>query len=217
MKRLLLLLLLPLVVQAQDLQTGVTWSDGDTVNAAGLNNSINNATILPTFLSNKGSSSPISSDLFLFYQGGTTSLKQTTLGSLFSLGLSYNTKTANTFLSGPTSGSAAAPTFRAIVPHDTRVASNATVSATIDASLARTFTRTLTANTTYTISNMLDGDCITVVVIQAASGGPYTAAFSGVAWRGGTAPVQTTTASKKDLYTIINISGQGYGTASQNY
>lgn len=217
MKRLALLLFLPLAAYAQDLSTGNNFTDGDTVNAAALNNSINNATILPTFLSNKGSGAPISSDLFLFYQGGTTSLKQASLGSLFSAGLGFSTKNANTFYSGPASGGSATPTFRTMVPHDTTVATNATVSATLDASLARTFTRTLSANTTFTVANMLDGETISVLVQQAASGGPYTAAWSGIAWRGGTAPVQTATANKRDIYTIIKIGGTGYGSASQNY
>ena len=36
-------------------------------------------------------------------------------------------------------------------------------------------------------------------------------------WRGGTAPTQTTTASKIDLYTFIHIGSKVYATASQNY
>lgn len=218
MKRLLfVLLLIPLLGRAQDLQTGVTFADGDTVNAAALNNSINNATILPTFLYNKGSGSPASSDLFLFYQSGTSSLKQATLATLFTAGLNFTPHAANTFWAGPSSGSAATPTFRTIVPHDTTVATNSTVSATLDASVARTFSRVLTANTTFTVANMLDGETISVLVQQAASGGPYTAAWSGIAWRGGTAPVQTATANKRDIYTIIKIGGTGFGSASQNY
>src|SRR2546423_8777080 len=113
MKKLLLLLLLPLAAYAQDLQTGNTFSDGDTVNAASLNNAINNATILPSFLSGKGAGTHVATDLMLFYQGGTTSLKTVTLSSAFDLGLSFSTRTANTFLAGPgvAGAAAAAPTW----------------------------------------------------------------------------------------------------------
>ena len=220
MKRLFLFLFLAGMASAQDLQTGVTFSDGDTVNAAALNNAVNNATILPSFLANKGVSTPISTDTFLFYQGGTSSLKQASLAQLFDTSLSFNTRNANNFLAGPgTSGAgAAAPTWRTITPHDTSIVTEVTTGATtINALTSRTAYRILAANTTYTISNMVDGETITVAVRQAAAGGPYTATFTGVLWPSATAPVQTTTANKLDLYTFIKIGGVVYGNRSQNY
>lgn len=219
MKRILLFLFLPLSVYAQDLQTGNTFTDGDTVNAAVLNNAVNNATILPTFLSNKGAGTPAPTDLFLFYNGGSTSLKQSSLSSLFSLGMSFNTQNALTVFAGPgTSGATATnPTWRTLTPHDTSMPTNVTVNTFIDGVTARTFSRTLSANTTFTFPNLIDGETVTVVVKQAAAGGPYTASFSGAIWRTGATPVMSTGANKQDVYTFIKVGTTIFGAASQNY
>jgi len=211
--------LLAVAARAQDLQTGNTLVDGVQYHAADFNNMVNSGTILPTFLSGKGAGTPVSTDLCLFYQGGSSSLKQTTLSSLFSQGLSFNTQTALTVLAGPgiSGASAAAPTFRAVSPHDTAGGTNSVVSTTINGSLSRTFYRVLTANTTFTLASLIDGEAVTVAVRQAGSGGPYTTTFTGVFWENSTAPVQTTGASKVDLYTFIQIGGNVYGTFSPNH
>jgi len=208
---------------AQDMSKGHTFTDGDTVHAADLNTLVDGATILHTFISNKAVTTPLTSDLFIFDQASTNTLKAVSLASLLTAGNALDTSTvraANVFYGGPISGASAAPTFRALVPADTSDATNTAGGTTVDCSLARTFDRTLSANTLYTLTNISDGETVTVAVHQAASGGPYTATFTvagGVTWRGGTAPTQTTTASKIDLYTFIHIGSKVYATASQNY
>lgn len=205
---------------AQDLQTGVTFSDGMTVHAADLNASINNATILETFISNKSTATPLTTDRLLFDQVSTSSLKTVTVADLMVAGNALSTSTVrgvNTVLAGPASGSSAAPTFRALSPGDTSDPTNTGGGTTIDCSIARTFSRTLSANTAFTLISIADGETVTVAVKQAATGGPYTAGFFGITWRGGVAPTQTTTANKTDLFTFIKIGPFVYGSASQNY
>jgi hypothetical protein len=208
---------------AQDLSKGHTFTDGDTVHASDLNTLVDSATILPTFLSNKATATPLTTDIFLFDQASTSTLKTVSLANLLGAGsavVTTTTRTANTFLGGPNSGAAAAPTFRVLTPADTSDATNTAGGTTVDCSIARTFSRTLAGNTTYTLTNISDGETVTVAIKQAASGGPYTAAFTvagGITWRGGTAPTQTTTANKTDLFTFIHIGSVVYGTASQNY
>jgi len=223
MKRTLAVALLSLVlnhIYAQDISKGVTFTDGMTVHASDLNTAIDNATILSTFYSGKGAGTPLTTDSLLFHQASTSTLKSVSLANLMTAGNAVNTSTvraANTVLAGPTSGSSAAPTFRLISAADTAIATNTAVSSTIDWSSARTFFRTLTANTTYSFTNLKDGETVTVAVRQAAFGGPYTAAFTGVAWKGSVAPTQTTTANKVDLYTFIDFGGTIFGSASQSY
>jgi hypothetical protein len=218
-----LFLFFPLAVNAQDISKGHTFVDGDTVHASDLNTLVDSATILETFISNKSVATPLATDNFLFDQGSTSTLKAVSLANLLSAGNALNlttVRTANTFLGGPGSGATAAPTFRALVPADTSMATNTAGGTTIDCSIARTFSRTLAANTTYTLTNIPDGDTVTVAVKQAAAGGPYTTTITvagGVTWKGGVAPVQTTTANKTDLFTFIHIGSVVYGSASQNY
>src|ERR1043166_5416945 len=69
---------------AADLQTGHNFSDGETVSAALLNNSINGGTILPGFISDKQNAVPVSTDSFVFYQASGGTLKRSTLSSLLS-------------------------------------------------------------------------------------------------------------------------------------
>lgn len=214
------LLLIASLGYAQDIQKGVTFSDGMTVHGADLNNAIDNATILPTFYSAKGNGTPLTSDNILFYQGSTSTIKKVTLADLLTAGHALDlttTRTANFVLAGPATGSAAAPTFRLLSPYDLRVVTETAGGSTINCSTSTTFSRTLSANTTYTLSNMVDGQVVTAAIKQAASGGPYTATFSGVTWKGGVAPTQTNVANKVDLYTFIKIGTPVYGSASQNY
>jgi hypothetical protein len=226
MKRILSVLFVTLALQssyAQDISKGVTFTDGMTVHGADLNNAIDNATILPTFFSTKGSATPLTTDLLLFHQNSTSTIKQATVATVMTAGNALNTTTtqsAKTFYGGPTAGSAAAPTFRLLSPFDTSDATDTGGGTTVDCSLARTFSRTLAANTTYTLTNIADGETVTVSVAQAAAGGPYTASFTvagGITWRAGVTPTQTATASRIDLYSFIHIGSKVYGSASQDY
>lgn len=95
---------------------------------------------------------------------------------------------------------------------------SAAVSASdIDWAAANTFHKTLSANTTVTFSNNINGQTIIVTLANDATGG-YTVTWpSGVKWQGGTLPVQTTAASKTDVYTFIQVNGVIYGTVIQNF
>ena len=215
------LLLTPFVVYGQDLSKGHTFNDGDTVHASDLNTLVDSANILETFISNKGTATPLASDFLLFDQVSTSTLKRAAVSDVLSAGSAVVTSTnrnANTFLGGPATGAATAPTFRLLKPADLSVPTAAVAASTIDCSTSNTFTKTLTTNTSFTLSNIPNGAVVTIAVRQAAAGGPYTATFPGVFWRGGTAPTQTVTPSKIDLYTFIAIGGIGtLGSASQNY
>jgi hypothetical protein len=70
---------------AGDILTGTTFSDGQTVTAALLNNAVNNATIQPAFISGQGSASPASTDQIVFYQTSGGTLKKSTLSNLLAL------------------------------------------------------------------------------------------------------------------------------------
>lgn len=220
-KLLLLLLLLPTLARGQDISKGLTFTDGMTVHASDLNSAIDNATILRTFYSNKSTGTPLSTDSVLFDQASTSTLKKVTIADLMTAGGAVSTsttRTANTILAGPVSGSAAAPTFRLLKPPDTTAATIAIPSTTIDASLSHTFYKQVAGNTAFTITNIANGQVITVAIRQAGTGGPFNATFPGVFWKGGVAPVLTSTASKIDLFTFIDIGGVGIlGSASQNY
>lgn len=88
--------------------------------------------------------------------------------------------------------------------------------AEIDWSLANDFHKTLIANITFTFSNLAD-QTINITLIQDATGGRTVTWPAGIKWQGGTAPTQTTTASKADVYTLKRVNGIIYGAVSQNY
>ena len=100
------------LVASQDIQTGVTWADGQEVTAAQLNNTLNDATILPTFYSGKPSGSPGLIDFVLYLDHVTNALKLSTIDDV-------NVKVpvgANLFLGGPPTVGSAIPTYRALQP-----------------------------------------------------------------------------------------------------
>lgn len=81
------------------------------------------------------------------------------------------------------------------------------------------FTDTLTANTTYTFSSTTVGKTIEVNVVNNATS--YTVSWpSGILWQGGSAPVQTTSASgiRMDTYFFVKLNSSQYrGSYSQNF
>lgn len=84
----------------------------------------------------------------------------------------------------------------------------------IDWKLASVFTKTLAANSTFTFSNMADGQTIYVALTNTASN--YTVTWPTVKWSNGFTPVQTTGA-KTDLYCFTKIGSDVFGTFTQNY
>jgi hypothetical protein len=92
---------------------------------------------------------------------------------------------ANSFLAGPASGSAAAPTVRALTPYDIALPYSAAFSATItmDASIYNALFLTLTGNvTSFTVINPVIGAQITLVIAENSTGNwtfAYPANFKG--------------------------------------
>jgi len=92
-----------------------------------------------------------------------------------------------------------------------------TISASaIDWSLSNSFYKTLGANTTFTFSNAVDGQVITICLLNTTSN--YTVTWPTIKWAGGTAPTMTTGA-KYDVYTIYYNATVGayFGSYVQNF
>lgn len=82
-----------------DLQSGESFADAQSFNAARANNAVNAATILPAFITGKSADIPIAVDTIVFYQDSSSSLKKTTLSNLLTLIGTNNTFTGNTNIS----------------------------------------------------------------------------------------------------------------------
>ena len=86
----------------------------------------------------------------------------------------------------------------------------------IDWRLTNTFSKTLAANSTFTFSNTLAGQMITVILTNTASNYTVTWSDASIRWSGGVAPTQTI-GSKTDVYTFVKIGSTIYGSAIQNF
>jgi len=92
-----------------------------------------------------------------------------------------------------------------------------TISASaIDWSVSNSFYKTLSANTTFTFSNAVDGQVITICLLNTTSN--YTVTWPTIKWAGGTAPIMTTGAHY-DVYTIYYNATVGayFGSYVQNF
>ena len=85
----------------------------------------------------------------------------------------------------------------------------------IDWSTSNNFYGTLTGNTTFTFSNAVAGQVITVQVIQTGTNS-YTSTWPSAKWPGGTAPVQTAGAAAHDDTTFLYINSAYDGSSIQN-
>lgn len=85
----------------------------------------------------------------------------------------------------------------------------------IDWRVGNVFSKTLAANSTFTFSNVADGNTIVVALTNTASN--FTVTFPAtVKWSGGTQPVQTVGA-KADVYCFVKVGSVVYGSVVQNY
>jgi hypothetical protein len=91
-----------------------------------------------------------------------------------------------------------------------------TATTTIDFNTSNVQSYTLNASTTFSLTNMNAGATYIVIVKQAA-GASYTATFTGVLWSGGSAPTQTPTNNKYDVYTFIYDGTNIFGSYIQNF
>lgn len=89
---------------------------------------------------------------------------------------------------------------------------------TIDWSAGLTFTNFLAvATTTYTFTNMTSGESILLALVQDGTGGRLVTWPAGIKWRGGAAPLLTTTANRADIIQLLNLGGTVYGTWGLNF
>jgi hypothetical protein len=93
------------------------------------------------------------------------------------------------------------------------VSAPVTISASaIDWSLGSTFQKSISGSTTFTFSNAVAGQWITVKV---AAAGANTVAWPTVTWAGGSTPTQTST--KSDFYSFYYDGTTYWGSARQNF
>jgi hypothetical protein len=90
-----------------------------------------------------------------------------------------------------------------------------TGAAAINWALSGKFYIDLTLHTTFSFSNVKDGQDILVRVKQSGVAAK-TATWPAVEWSGGVAPVMTATLSKVDYYSFASINGHFIGSALQN-
>lgn len=95
----------------------------------------------------------------------------------------------------------------------TQIVQQAVAASAIDWSTANAFTKTLSANTTFTFSNPIAGQNISVRLTNTASN--YTVTWPSVRWTGGIAPVMTIGA-KSDVYTFYYDGSNYYGSYVQD-
>lgn len=84
----------------------------------------------------------------------------------------------------------------------------------IDWRVGSVFSKTLAANSTFTFSNVADGNVIVVALTNTA--GNFLVTWPTVKWPGNVAPVQTI-GVKKDIYTFVRIGSDIHGSVVQNY
>ena len=160
-------------------------------------------------------------NLYQMYLAGFGTISGPTVTAKYGI---YQAGTENNYFAGAftMSSTAKAATNQNLTPATTTVTSGSSI--TIDWSKGNSFDLTLTSATAATISfsNAVDGQVITIAIHQPASGTATTVSWSGVStikWSGGTAPTQTATLSKTDVYTIYYnaTAGAYYGSYVQNF
>ena len=229
------------------IQTSEIFADGQTVNAARLNNVIVAATALTGIISEQNPAvDAIGTDQVVVLRGaalhrsnvstlpsGVTSVSRIidsgagvlqffidtpATTPLFHIGL--DNQTANKVLAGPVSGSATTPTFRVLSPSDLPFATVAIGANNFDWSLGSCFRKTLTAPThNFTFSNPSEGQTIRIRLAQDNPGGRHVvwAPTPAVHWPGGVAPVMTPGLGRVDIYTFHYIFGVYHGTFEQDF
>jgi hypothetical protein len=91
------------------------------------------------------------------------------------------------------------------------------LSTTIDWNNGNCKIKSLTANTTFNMTNTVNGEQITVIVYNSSAYTvDWTCSDANIVWSGGTAPVQST-GGKTDIYSFIRAGGKIYGTVAQNF
>lgn len=221
------------------LVTGNTFSNGDSATATKLNNQVNLATFqtstASTLIGFDGSKNPL--DYSLSGSGSVLALANSPTLITPALGVpvsgdlsncSFPTLNQNTtgtaanvtgtvaLAHGGTSSTTSAAANQNLTPA-TVIVSESAGAATINWASGAAFFLTLTANCTISFSNQVDGQVITVLILNTASNWTVTWP-AGVKWASASAPVQTVGAHY-DLYSLVynNTVGATFGTYVQNY
>jgi len=200
------------ITNAQLANSSITF--GSTAQALGSTvSAINGVTI--------GASSATTGTFTTLTATGTTTLATSLTGALSA---SSGVVSAGTLsiANGGTSQTTAAAAQRALTPATSTVTTGASPS--VNWSLSNSFDLTLTSATAASMAftNAQDGQVITIAIHQPASGTPTTVSWSGITtilWAGGTAPTQTATLSKTDVYTFYYnaTAAKYYGSYVQNF
>lgn len=229
------------------LDTTNTFVDGDIVNAAALNQMIDQATALPGLITDQGTAvAATGTDQVLINRGGVlhranvstlpsgvTSVSMTadptsvfhvtiaTPTTTPAIALGLDVQAANKVLAGPVSGAATTPTFRLLNPNDLPIATVSIAANTIDWSLGNCFSKSVTGPgaTNLNFSNPSEGQAITVLIAQGATPGPvnFPTGTSGVYWAGGTVYVATLGAGRHDVVIFRYIGGHYWGNYLLNF
>ena len=149
---------------------------------------------------------------------GTTTLATSLTGALSASSGVVSAGTL-TVANGGTGATTKPLANQGLTPATSTVTSGASPS--INWALSNSFDLTLTSATaaTLTFSNAVDGQTITIAIHQPASGTATTVTWPTMKWSGGTAPTQTATLGKTDIYTIYYNATAGvyYGSYVQNF
>lgn len=204
---------------------GGTTTSGPVQSVSGLGSSgqvltSNGASALPTWQPASAGSGTVTT----FSAGNLSPLFTTSVATATTtpaLTFTISNANANTVFAGPASGSAAAPTFRALGPVDavfgvTADSDGATV--TLDWSASKVHEVTLTASRTIAFSNDSNGASIQII-FKSGGTGVWTPSWPAtVKWQGGSPPVLTNLAGHWDLISILREgSGSYMGAAALNF
>lgn len=162
------------------IDTVKTWVPGDSVDAAGMNNIIDEAFAETALITGQTAGTPDpATDYVIFYDAAGTALKKCKVETLLGSGsltdvdsaatpafinlvtttpgagerlitLSFDAQGSNKVLAAPSDGTSGQPGFRTLVPADMTVANRDISVYTIDCSLSNVFSKTLPDNAAHT-------------------------------------------------------------------
>jgi hypothetical protein len=229
-----------------ELLGGDSFSDGQTVNAARLNNLVNLGTVLSGLISDKtgGPPNPLPTDYVLFLRTADGTLQKALFSNLPSavtsvgvtlpsteftvtgspvtsagtIAATWKNQPGNKFFAGNGTGGGTTPSFRLITADDLSIASVTVAAQNIDWSLGNVFFKQLTTGTTLGMSftNVQDGQTIRVLISHGVANSSASFPLH-IWWKGAAYPVQTALSGPIDLYTFTAYGAGVLGKGDMNY
>jgi hypothetical protein len=226
------------------IQRGETFVDGQTVTAARLNNLVDLASAVTGLILDQAATTVSVNDQVLIWDDATNSLKRATLAALFTdavgvtsvgltmpgttfgvtgspitthgtIGVAWDTQSANEVLCGPPSGGDGTPAFRALNVADVTPATVPIAATTINWDLGNVFTKSLTGTTTFGMANPNEGQVITVLL---SNTGTFGVNWPGtIRWPGGVAHTMTSGGGRQDMCIFRYIGGNYWGTFHKDF